>query len=215
MMSLATQIILSQSREIKENQGKFSTDFNSSNLPPPNVCVDLKKIQAVNANIILLETVKLTAVCCNCGKIMYPHSICWANDLSRQDWKANDLVPQNSPVYIETKQNKSTKKQQVSVCQVCLTQLKKGSKIDCFDDFGEIPQCIKQLKSFYEYCKLSIGNLWCNTYKPRGYTYLHSTGMMNVCRNSDKNLRGMIGMLQEGEDPKLKVSHSEVCNGSK
>ncbi len=133
-----------------------------------------------------------------------------ANDVLRQDWKAKDLVPQNSPVCIETKQNKHSKMQQVSVCEVCLKQIKRGSKIDFFDDFGEIPQCIKQLKSYYEYRKLSIGNLWCNNYKPRGYTYLHSTGMMNVCRNSDKNLHGMIGMLQEGEDPELQVSHSEA-----
>ncbi len=53
----------------------FNTDFNSSDLPPPNVCV--KQIQAVNAKIFLLETVKPTAVCCKCGKIMYPHSIRW------------------------------------------------------------------------------------------------------------------------------------------
>ncbi len=66
----------------------FNTDFNSSDLPPPNVCVDLKHIQAVNAKIILLETVKPTAVCCNCGKIIYPHSIRWANDVLRKDWKA-------------------------------------------------------------------------------------------------------------------------------
>jgi hypothetical protein len=61
-----------------------------------------------------------------------------------------------------------------------------------FDDFGEIPDCVKSLKSYNDYRKLAIGSLSCSTFKPPGNTYLHSVG--DIWFNKDPRVfRGMVG----------------------
>ena len=59
----------------------------------------------------------------------------------------------------------------MSVLQNC-----QKAKFYLFDDYGEIPDCVKSLKSYNEYRKLAIGSLFYSTFKPSGYTYLHSVG---------------------------------------
>ncbi len=34
--------------------------------------------------------------------------------------------------------------------------------------------------------------------------------MINVCRNTEENLRGMLGILQEGDDPDLEIAHGPM-----
>jgi hypothetical protein len=43
----------------------------------------------------------------------------------------------------------------VSSCNECFTKLSKGQNFYLFDDFGEIPDCVKSLKSYNEYRKLA------------------------------------------------------------
>jgi hypothetical protein len=66
----------------------------------------------------------------------------------------------------------------VSSCNECFTKLSKGQNFYLFDDFGEIPVCVKSLKSYNEYQKLAIGSLF---YYTSGYTYLHSVGSSVFC----------------------------------
>ena len=43
----------------------------------------------------------------------------------------------------------------VSSCYECFTKLSKSQNFYLFDDFGEIPDCVKSLKSYNEYRKLA------------------------------------------------------------
>ena len=52
----------------------------------------------------------------------------------------------------------------VSSCYECFTKLSKDQKLYLFDDVGEIPDCVKSLKSYKEYRKLAIGSLFCYTF---------------------------------------------------
>jgi hypothetical protein len=78
-----------------------------------------------------------------------------------------------------------------------------------FDDFGEIPDCVKSLKSYNEYRKLAIGSLFCSTFKPPGYTYLHSVG--DIWFNKDPRVfRGMVGLLYEGQHKELSTTSTDL-----
>ena len=72
----------------------------------------------------------------------------------------------------------------VSSCYECFTKLSKGQNFYLFDDFGEIPDCVKSLKSYNEYRQLAIGWLFCSTFKPPGYipicTVLVVFGLINT-----------------------------------
>jgi len=65
------------------------------------------------------------------------------------------------------------------------------------------------LKSYNEYRKLDIGLPFCSTFKPPGYTYLHSVG--NICFNKDPRVfRGMVGLLYEGQNKELSTTSTDL-----
>jgi hypothetical protein len=97
----------------------------------------------------------------------------------------------------------------VSSCYECFTKLSKGQNFYLFDDFGEIPDCVKSLKSYNEYRKLAIGWLFCSTFKPPCYTYLHSVG--DIWFNKDPRVfRGMVGLLYEGQNKELSTTSTDL-----
>ena len=53
-----------------------------------------------------------------------------------------------------------------SSCLECSGRYKKAKTIELFDDFGEQPQCIKDLSSYTEFSKLATAALNCNTFQP-------------------------------------------------
>jgi hypothetical protein len=81
-------------------------------------------------------------------------------------------------------------------------KLSKVQNLYLLDDFGEIPDCVKSLKSYNEYRKLAIGSLFYSIFKPSGYTYLHSVG--DIWFNKEPRVfRGMVGLLYEGQNKEL------------
>ena len=97
----------------------------------------------------------------------------------------------------------------VSSCYECFTKLSKGQNFYLFDDFGEIPDCVKSLKSYNEYRKLAIGSLFCSTFKPPGYTYLHSVGDIWFIKDPHV-FRGMVGLLYEGQNKELSTTSTDL-----
>ena len=133
------------------------------------------------------------------------------SDLPESEWRAKDLVPHDSPVDIVQRPQKNNKELlQVSCCSTCKSNAKIGRKLHLFDDFSKQPPQFTSLVSYMQYRKLSIGNLYCSTFKNPGYSYLHAVGNISISRNTGENLRGMVGMLQEGSDPELEVGNEDV-----
>ena len=63
------------------------------------------------------------------------------------------------------------------------------------DDFGDLPDCIRAVSGFGESRRLALGSLFCSTFKPSNYSYVHSSGKMGFSMNV-AHLRGMAGMLK-------------------
>ena len=176
-----------------------------------NVMIKKKHLDLVDEMCTKLKTVKPTAVCCICAKILYPHQIKWVAHFSEDEWRAASLIPEISPVRIETKLF-PRKGRSVSTCACCESNIKSGryKVFDYFDKFGNIPDCFKQVKSYAQFRKLSIANLYCSTYTNPGYSYLHARGEVSFSLNSPKNFGGMIGMLQSGDEVQLETSNQQI-----
>ncbi len=67
-----------------------------------------------------------------------------------------------------------------------------------FDHFREIPECIKAVAGFGESRRLALGSLYCSTFKPSNYSYVHCSGKMGFSMNT-AHLRGMAGMFKFGD----------------
>ena len=70
-----------------------------------------------------------------------------------------------------------------------------NSSEELFDDFESLPDCIKDVAGFGESRRLTIGSLYCSTFKPSNYSYVHSSGPIGYGVSID-HLRGMAGILQ-------------------
>ena len=165
-----------------------------------NIHLDIVKLAQTEKVIQTLRGVQPSSVCFICGKILYPSSEHWLADIPLQEQKARQIVPELSHVNIAYREKcmaNDNIKTMTSSCLECSGRYKRGKKIELFDDFGEQPQCIKDLSSYTEYSKLAIAALNCNTFHPTGYSYLHLAG--HVTWKEDQNiLDGTIGVLKTG-----------------
>ena len=75
------------------------------------------------------------------------------------------------------------------------------------DDFGDLPDCIHAVSGFGESRRLALGSLFCSTFKPSNYSYVHSSGKMGFSMNVD-HLRSMAGMLKFGD-----LSEGDITTG--
>ena len=189
--------------------------------PTFSMSLDGNLVLKAQSKLAHLQSVIPSAACALCGKIVYPSTTEWVA-LLQKDWVAKGLIRDDSPVKIQlqtsgTVANESSSKRRktgndiakVSVCSLCRNRYKTSKQVDLFQDFGEVPQCFKQLSSYQEYRKLSIASIYCSTFKPPGYAYLHSAGSCSVSPNL-RNYRGMIGMLHVGCSPELETSNVHV-----
>ena len=67
-------------------------------------------------------------------------------------------------VYIPEWYNCCVKQFSTSSYLECSSRYKKEKKMELFNEFGEQPECIKDLSSYTEYSKLAIAALNCNTF---------------------------------------------------
>ena len=167
----------------------------------------LRLIKKISEHI---KHVKPGAVCAICGRILYMRTVKWVPNLPEDEWYAKNLIPEKSPVQIKTKHN--FKGKCVSVCATCKTKVnsQKHTDFNFFNDYGQIPNCFSKLKSYSQFRKLSIGNVYCSTFKNKGYSYLHLHGNLEIQKNSKNNMRGMVGVLHDGECSELDMSTKDV-----
>lgn len=123
-----------------------------------------------------MDNLKPAAVCCMCAKVLYPSVVNWLNVSVSDVLIAETLLPVNSSVKV-VKKTRSNGDEVASCCKVCKNNHRTGKLVDHFHEFGDIPQCIKGMTSYHDYRKISMASLFCSTFKPPGFTYLHMTMM--------------------------------------
>ena len=77
----------------------------------------------------------------------------------------------------------------VACCRHVVTLTPVNSSEELFDDFESLPDCIKDVAGFGESRRLAIGTLYCSTFKPSNYSYVHSSGPIGYGVSID-HLRG-------------------------
>ena len=176
-----------------------------------NIVMEAKHLEWLEAVSLGLEFVKPTAVCCICAKILYPHQIKWVPKFPQQLWKAQHVIPEHSPVNIKTSMF-PRKGECVSACSCCESKIKSGKyeTFDFLDTFGKVPECFKNVRSYAQFRKLSIANIYCSTYTNPGYSYLHARGNVSFSLNTQERLGGMIGMMQNGDEVQLESSNYNI-----
>ena len=80
-------------------------------------------------------------------KILYPSSEYWLTDIPLHEQRARKILSDPSHVSIAYGEKQMS-----------------NNNIKLFNEFGEQPQCIKDLTSDTEYSKLAIAALNCNTF---------------------------------------------------
>ena len=208
--SLCDQSSMSKQKIASERPRQLGAEGSKSDKQSCNIKLDPKKIKLVNRIVNHLHEVKPKAVCSICGRILYMRSVNWLMNLPEEEWLAKKLVPENSPVDILTRV--TARGTMVSVCATCKdkVQAQPHTVYNFFSDYGKRPDCISKLKSYTQFRKMSIGNLYCSTFKNRGYSYLHLRGKVNIQKNSVENMRGMVGVFQDGESSELPMINNEV-----
>ncbi|CAC5390818.1 unnamed protein product [Mytilus coruscus] len=128
-------------------------------------------------------------VCSVCGKILYPDDLVW---IKKEDMRFITFVT-TTLTSIQTLE----KEGKISVCKQCCNLTRSSStEFNFFNNFSDIPQCIRALRNYADYRKLSIGTLFCSTFKPPGYTYTHLQGKLSF-GIVDTQREGMLGILNE------------------
>ena len=190
----------------KPCSAEFHT-FSLQVISSSNLTLYPKKLQLVDAVTKVISFTKPFAVCCSCGKILYPSQVHWLKNVDEILWRARSFISPSSSLKIEKKWFESI--DTISSCYECFTKLSKSQNFYLFDDLSEIPDCVKSLKSYNEYRKLAIGSLFCSTFKPPCYTYLHSVG--DIWFNKDPRVfRGMVGLLYEGQNKELSTTSTDL-----
>ena len=96
-----------------------------------------------------------------------------------------------------------------SFCLECYNRFKVGKNVELFDNFGKQPNVIKNLTSCTEYSKLAIAALYCNTFRPTGYSYLHFAS--HVTWKDNRNiLDGTLGVVKSRNKEDLPTNDTLV-----
>ena len=68
--------------------------------------INLDKIKLAHKNMVIqkLKAVRPSSVCCFCGKVLYPSSEHWLQDIPLHERRARKVVPESSHVTIATKE---------------------------------------------------------------------------------------------------------------
>ena len=125
-------------------------------------------------------------ICCECGIILFPCDIKWVNNRKKTSpYRASKFENLSYSLSIETMDKDGVLK--VACCRHCGNL---NSSEELFDDFESLPDCIKDVAGFGESRRLAIGSLYCSTFKPSNYSYVHSSGPLGYGMSID-HLRGM------------------------
>ncbi|CAC5411251.1 unnamed protein product [Mytilus coruscus] len=109
------------------------------------------------------------------------------------------LLPQ-VPIQPDSHYSITEKGSKISLCRQCSEFVKKSTAhYNFFNNFSCIPPCIKLLDNYGQYRNLSIGTLFCSTFRTQGYTYVHMHVKLS-CGPSPAGKEGMLGILHNSED---------------
>ena len=111
-----------------------------------------------------------------CGIILFPCDVKWMNSRKKifpyRASKFENLFSTAYSLTIVTMDKDGVLK--VACCRHCGNL---SSSEELFDDFESLPDCIKDdVAGFDEIRTLAIGSLYCSTFKPSNYSYVHSSG---------------------------------------
>ena len=130
-------------------------------------------------------------ICCECGIILFACDVKWLDSRKKKSpFRACKFENLSYGLTIVTKDMNGVLK--VACCRHCGSL---NSAEELFDDFESLPDCIKGVSGFGESRRLAIGSLYCSTFKPSNYSYVHSSGPIGYGVSID-HLRGMAGILQ-------------------
>ena len=127
----------------KPCSAEFHT-FSLQVISSSNLTLYPKKLQLVDAVTKVISFTKPFAVCCSCGKILYPSQVHWLKNVDEILWRARSFISPSSSLKIEKKWFESI--DTISSCYECFTKLSKSQNFYLFDDLCEIPDCVKVFK---------------------------------------------------------------------
>ena len=97
-----------------------------------------------------------------------------------------------------------------SSCQECQDRDKVGKTHELFDNFGDIPECFSKMKFFHnDFSKVAIGLVFCSTFHPSGFSYLHLVGHM-TWKENQRILDGSVSIIKSDPGNDLKISTAYV-----
>ncbi len=178
----------------------------------PTFLLDPERQQQTEKIKSKIRTILPSSACCICARILYPANEHWIPNIPQDKQRARLCMPQNSYVQIQQKIKHQGQKQIVmtSACNYCSNHFKKGKIPHLFDDFKPIPDCIATLTSYSEYRKLAIASIYCNTFRPLGYSYLHCKGDITIQPNKDL-FKGMVGFVKPDESGELPTTPANIA----
>lgn len=133
-------------------------------------------------------------ICHECAVILFQCDVQWVDKGSvKTPYRATKFQGLSYSLTVAEKDVRGQPR--VGSCRHCAN---KTTPENLFDDFGDIPDCIKAVSGFGESRRLALGSLYCSTFKPSNYSYVHCSGKVGFSMNT-AHLRGMAGMLKFGD----------------
>ena len=142
-------------------------------------------------------------ICCECAVILFECDVQWIDQFSMSHpYRATTFQGISFNLCVVEKEVSGQPR--VGSCRHCASAERPE---ELHDDFGDLPDCIHAVSGFGESRRLALGSLFCSTFKPSNYSYVHSSGKMGFSMNV-AHLRGMAGMLKFGD-----LSEGDITTG--
>ena len=142
-------------------------------------------------------------ICCECAVILFECDVQWVDQFSMSHpYRATTFQGISFNLCVVEKEVSGQPR--VGSCRHCASAERPE---ELHDDFGDLPDCIRAVSGFGESRRLALGSLFCSTFKPSNYSYVHSSGKMGFSMNV-AHLRGMAGMLKFGD-----LSEGDITTG--
>jgi len=152
---------------------------------------DLDYVSPLSAS--LLGQYRERVMCYNCGMLLLRSETRWAKvGRDKTGYRAVALFPVHAD---KVKQMSVGTSWLLSSCAHC-QNVAKATAEHLFEDFGELPPEILALHNYHEKRLLALANLYCRTYWPAPYSYLHVRGHIGLHGRTHKDFEGLIGILQ-------------------
>jgi hypothetical protein len=137
-----------------------------------------------------LNVEKLAAICNCCGKLLFKSNKMLL--LLTEEIQFSFVKPyyrDNDGGFVSIENGKHV------FCFTCFNYVKTNQCVFVFDNYGEIPAEIHNLRGYSDYNQLALCSLLCNTFRPCNYSYWHLNGHMNVIAKKKEQVEGTFGII--------------------